>query len=187
MRGKARYLFFVTGNKNKYAEAQQIIPNLLQADLDLIEIQGIDTKSIIRAKLLEAKSRIAGSIIVEDTSLEFQCLNGLPGPLIKWFLKKMGNKRLAELAINNKNTSAKAILWIGYLDPKGGIRYFSASLKGEIVIPKGRHGFGWDPIFRPLGHSKTLAEMTLAEKNCISMRAKAFEKLRSCLHANFQK
>ena len=187
MRGEAKRLYFVTGNKNKFAEARQFLPELLQANLDLIEIQGIDTKSIISAKLLEARSRIAGSIIVEDTSLEFQCLNGLPGPLIKWFLKKMGNKRLAELAIKNNNTSAKAILWIGYIDPKGGIRYFSASLKGEIVSPKGHHGFGWDPIFRPLGHSKTLAEMTLAEKNCISMRAKAFEKLRSCLHANFQK
>jgi inosine/xanthosine triphosphate pyrophosphatase family protein len=76
---------FITGNKNKFAEAQKIISNLEQLDVDLPEIQEIDAKKVIEAKLQEARNLFEGEFVVEDTSLYLDCLNGLPGPLIKWF------------------------------------------------------------------------------------------------------
>ena len=87
-------LYFITGNKNKFAEVKAIIPNVKQLDIDLPEIQEIDAKNIIRAKLLEALRHKQVEFIVEDTSLHFDCLNGLSGPLIKWFLKIIENDGL---------------------------------------------------------------------------------------------
>ena len=84
-------LYFITGNKNKFEEVKSILPNTEQLDIDLPEIQDIDAKIIIRAKLLAALKHKDGEFIVEDTSLYLDCLGGLPGPLIKWFMKNMGN------------------------------------------------------------------------------------------------
>ena len=80
-------LYFITGNKNKFEEVKSILPEIEQLDVDLPEIQDIDAQNIIRFKLLEALRHHAGEFIVEDTSLYFDCLKGLPGPLIKWFLE----------------------------------------------------------------------------------------------------
>ena len=67
-----------------------------QSDIDLTEIQSVDPKEIIEHKLNEAKKHMKGNLVVEDTSLYFEALNGLPGPLIKWFLKTVGNEGLAK-------------------------------------------------------------------------------------------
>ena len=67
------------------------------------------------------------------------------------------------------------------MDAKRSIRYFEGNLSGRIVRPRGKNGFGWDMIFLPAGRKKTLAEMTLEEKNKISMRRAAFQKLASHL------
>lgn len=56
---------------------------------------------------------------------------------------------------------------------------FVGRTEGEIVAPRGATDFGWDPVFQPRGYSKTYAEMTKEEKNSISHRYKALEKLRA--------
>lgn len=58
------------------------------------------------------------------------------------------------------------------------MKVFIGEIKGRIVRPRGESGFGWDPVFQPDGYSKTFAEMGADEKNAISHRFKAFEKLR---------
>ena len=93
-------LYFITGNKNKFEEAKAMIPSLQQLDMDLVEIQSTDAHEIIRAKLNEALKYHEGELIVEDTSLYLSCLNGLPGPLIKWFLKSIGNEGIYNLTKN---------------------------------------------------------------------------------------
>ena len=171
-------LYFITGNKNKFEEVKAILGNIEQLDIDLPEIQDIDAKNIIRAKLLEALSHKDGEFIVEDTSLYLDCLKGLPGPLIKWFLKTIGNEGLANLAEKLSNNSAEAKTIIGYAKNRDEIKFFEGVIPGKIVAPTGVSGFGWDTIFQPEGFDKTFAEMTTEEKNRVSMRKIAVEKLK---------
>jgi non-canonical purine NTP pyrophosphatase (RdgB/HAM1 family) len=171
-------IYFITGNKNKFAEVKAILPEVEQLDIDLPEIQEIDAKEIVKEKLLEALKHKKGEFIVEDTSLYLDCLNGLPGPLIKWFLKTIGNKGLSEIAEKFKNHKAIAKTIIGYAKNPKEIHFFEGVIYGKIVRPKGESNFGWDPIFLPDGYKKTFAEMSREEKNKISMRRNALNKLK---------
>ncbi len=169
-------LIFITGNKSKFEEARSIIPNLQQLDIDLPEIQSLDPREVITAKLKEAL-KYTDECVVEDTSLMFDSLNGLPGPLIKWFLKAKGVDGLATLAERTLDTKATAVTWIGY--QKQGLEpvFFEGALRGQIVQPRGDYGFGWDPIFELEEKNLTFAEMNAEEKNQVSMRKAAFGKL----------
>jgi len=178
---KKETLYFITGNKNKFSELNAIIPEIEQLDLDLEEIQETDAKNIIEAKLRKALKKRKGDFIIEDTSLYLDCLNGLPGPLIKWFMQKIGNEGIWKIAENYGNTKAEAKTIIGYAKNEKDIHFFEGSIKGEIVKPSGETTFGWDPIFKPEGHSKTFQEMSKEEKNNISMRRIAAEKLKEHL------
>ena len=169
---------FITGNKGKFEEAKQIIPDLVQQEIDLVEIQAIDSREIIKHKLEEAKKHVSGIVVVEDGSLSLECLGGLPGPLIKWFYKTIGNEGLVKIVESFGNNKAKASVVVGLSKEDGTIEFFDGSIDGEIVKPRGENGFGWDPIFRPNGWNKTFGEMSLEEKNKISMRKIAFEKLK---------
>ena len=170
-------LYFVTGNKNKLREVQSVLPQVEQLDIDLPEIQEIDAKEIVRNKLSEALKHADGALIVEDTSLYLNCLKGLPGPLIKWFLQTVGNDGLAEIAEKLRDDRAEAKTIIGYAKNPEEIYFFEGSIKGRIVKPRGETHFGWDPIFLPDGHDKTFAEMSREEKNGISMRRMALNEL----------
>jgi non-canonical purine NTP pyrophosphatase (RdgB/HAM1 family) len=174
-------LIFVTGNKGKFAEAKLIIPELEQLDIDLMELQEIDPEAIIKHKLKEAAKTIQGNLVVEDTSLYLDCLNGLPGPLIKWFMKTIGNAGLVSISESFKNNRAVAKVIIGLGKVDGSVEFFEGLVSGKIVRPEGKNGFGWDPVFQPDGWNKTFAQMTPAEKNKISMRRIVFQKLKDYL------
>ena len=170
-------LYFITGNKNKFSEVKAIIPIVEQLDIDLPEIQALDAKEIIRAKLLAALDYKKEEFIVEDTSLYFDCLNGLPGPLIKWFMKTIGNEGLYDIVEKLGDPYAETKTVIVYAKSPDDIYYFEGYIKGKIIKPTGKSGFGWDPIFQPKGYFKSFAELTREEKNKISMRRIALNKL----------
>lgn len=174
-------LYFITGSKNKFEEVKAILPEVEQLDIDLPEIQEIDAQKIIKAKLQAAFAHREGEFIVEDVSFYLDCLNGLPGPLIKWFLKTIGNEGLVNLATKLGNDRAVAKTLIGYARRTNDIHFFEGTIKGRIVEARGEKGFGWDPIFIPDGHEKTFAEMGIEEKNEISMRRIALNKLKEFL------
>lgn len=173
-------LYFITGNKGKLAEVQSLLGDVEALDIDLSEIQELDAHKIIKAKLEEALKHHSGEFIVEDTSLYFDAMNGLPGPLIKWFMKTVGNEGLYKMAQTFGNFNAEAKTIIGYSGHGGNIEYFEGIIKGTIVAPKGE-GFGWDPIFQPEGYSKTFGELSADEKNSFSMRKRAVAKLKEHL------
>jgi len=152
-----------------------------QLDIDLPEIQDIDAHNVIKAKLIEALKHKKGSFIIEDTSLYLDCLNGLPGPLIKFFLNTIGNEGLFNLTKKLKNNKALAKTIIGYAKNKKEIKFFEGVIEGEIVSPRGDFGFGWDKIFKPKGFNKTFSQMEEKEKSKISMRKIAAEKLKNFL------
>lgn len=172
---------FITGNKGKFAESQGIIPDIEQVSFDLAEIQSLDARKVVEHKLREAQAHHEGEFIVEDTSLYVEGLNGLPGPFIKWFLDTVGAEGVYKFASQYENRAAHAVVTIGYISADGAIGYFEGKIKGTLVAPRGDQGFGWDPIFQPDGSDETFAEMGTEEKNKISMRKVAFEKLKEHL------
>tara|TARA_Y100000034_G_C6854321_1_gene387977 strand:+ start:845 stop:1411 length:567 start_codon:yes stop_codon:yes gene_type:complete len=180
-------LYFITGNKKKFEEAKFTFPEIEQLDIDLPEIQNIDAKEIIKEKLNEALKNPElkdAEFIVEDTSLYLDCLNGLPGPLIKWFMETIGNQGIYELTEKYGNNKAEAKTIIGYAKNENGnpeIYFFEGSINGEIVAPKGEVIFGWNPIFKLDGYDKTFGELSHEERSKISMRKVALNKLKEFL------
>jgi XTP/dITP diphosphohydrolase len=177
-------LYFVTSNAGKFKEVSDLIPDLKQLKLDLEEIQSLESHAIITHKLKQASAVHEGAFIVEDTSLELTCLKGLPGPLIKFFEQTLGVDGIAGLAMKYEDRSARAVSTLGYRDEAGEIRFFEGTLTGTIVPPRGtKNVFGWNSIFEPHGYDQTFAEMSIEEKNRISMRGLATKKLLAHLSA----
>lgn len=176
-------IYFVTGNKNKLKEVKAIMPEVEGLDLDLAEIQELEPKKILEMKLAEAKKYKPNcNLMVEDLSLEIGGMKGLPGPLIKWFLKSVGIEGVYKMAKLFGNQKAIARLTLGFSDTNGENKYFEGIVEGKIVEPKGESDFGWDPIFVLKGHDKTYAEMGMEEKNKISHRKQVLDKLKKYLN-----
>jgi len=185
-------LYFITNNKNKFDEVREIMKpiKIKQLSIDLPEIQEIDARKIIYEKLDIAirlmkdgkfKLNREDHFIVEDTSLYVDAMKGLPGPLIKWFLKTIGNEGISKIALAFRNgCKGQVKTVIGYYDGQT-IDFFEGTVEGKIVEPRGKTNFGWDPIFQPKGHEKTFALMDRKQKNKISMRKIALEKLKDFL------
>jgi non-canonical purine NTP pyrophosphatase (RdgB/HAM1 family) len=176
-------LRFVTGSANKFQEIQSVIPEIEQIEIDLPEIQDIDPHVIIEAKLKAALEHTEGEgeMIVEDTSVYLDCLNGFPGPFIKWFFGSMGNEGLADLVAKYKNDAATVKTIIGYTNSVGDIHFFEGVVRGRIVSVKevvGVPAFQWDKIFIPEGETHRYSEMGQERKREISMRSLAAQKLK---------
>ncbi len=172
---------FITGNANKFVEVKAVLSELEQLTLDLPESQELDPHEIIRAKREEARKHVHGEIMVEDTSLYLEGMNEFPGPLIKWFLKSLGHEGIARLVDRLDTDRATAKTLIGYVDAQGSTHFFEGAIQGRMVHPRTTSSFSWDIFFIPDGHDKTFAEMSREEKNAISMRRMAVEKLKAFL------
>lgn len=169
-------IYFVTSNLGKLQECKKIIPDLEQIDIDLPEIQELDPHKVIKEKLECAYSRLKKPVLVEDTSVFLECLNGFPGPLIKWFIQSMGLEKVVELVNKFENQNVYALTIFGYKDSNESPIFFEGKLSGIFVPPSGEDGFGWDSIFIPEGYTKTFAELSPEEKEAISMRTIALQK-----------
>ncbi len=176
-------LTFITSNAEKAKQISYHIDYpVIHKKLQLPEIQSLDLHEIIKAKAEEAYEQVKSTVLVEDTSLTFNALKQLPGPLIKWFLQEMGNEGLCKMLDSHKDRSAVAEVLFGYYDGAN-MKVFSGMMKGKIADkPKGKDGFGWDPIFIPEGYKKTWGEMTMEEQKETSMRRIALQKLEKYLN-----
>jgi non-canonical purine NTP pyrophosphatase (RdgB/HAM1 family) len=175
-------IYFITSNKNKLAEVRALLPETLQLDIDLPEIQELDSKKVIEAKMAEAFKHHSGPFMIEDTALHLDCLNGLPGPLIKFFEKALGgNAGLLNLVNKMGDNQAEAVVTIGYAKNGDEIKYFEGRVRGELVPERGKNDWAWGLIFKPEGCDKTFGEMEQKEKEIIKMRQIALKKLRNYL------
>ncbi len=168
----------VTGNPGKLAEARRLGAASLEAvDIDLPEIQSLDLREILRAKAAAAFGQLQRPVIVDETSLELAALGGFPGPLIKWMLQSVGAAGVAGTAraVGDFRATARcALLYSTGTDEL----IAEGSTEGELVLPpRGEHGFGWDPVFQPLGEKRTYAELSGPEKDRISHRGLAWRRL----------
>lgn len=171
----------VTGNKNKLKEFKQIIGDnfpheITSQDVDLPEYQG-EPEDIARDKCKLAAEQIKGPCLIEDTSLCFNALGGMPGPYIKWFLSKIGPSGLHKMLAGFDDKTAEAVCIFAYSseEPGSEVKLFVGRTAGTIVEPRGPADFGWDPCFQPAGLDQTYAEMSKEQKNKISHRGKAVE------------
>ena len=117
----------------------------------------------------------------DDSGLEIEALNNEPGI---YSARYSGNKDdqanlqlvLAKMkGIANRRANFRTVV---SLISNGTVHIFEGVIYGNIrENPSGDQGFGYDPIFEPLGYNQTFAEMSMAEKNAISHRALAIQKL----------
>ncbi|XP_026487525.1 inosine triphosphate pyrophosphatase [Vanessa tameamea] len=180
-----RTLTFVTGNVKKLEEVRAILGNnfpleVVSHKLDLPELQG-EINEVSIKKCQEAARLINRPVFIEDTSLCFNALRGLPGPYIKWFLDKLEPEGLHKLLTGWEDKSAEAVCTFAYSSGNSDddIVIFQGITKGTIVPPRGSRDFGWDCIFQPYGYDKTYGELPKEEKNKISHRYKALDKLKT--------
>uniref|UniRef100_A0A6V7M2J9 Inosine triphosphate pyrophosphatase n=1 Tax=Bracon brevicornis TaxID=1563983 RepID=A0A6V7M2J9_9HYME len=186
----AKPIVFVTGNAKKLEEIVAILGKnfprpITNQKIDLPEYQG-ESRDISISKCKAAQAIVKGPVIVEDTCLGFNAMQGLPGPYIKWFLDKLGPEGLYNMLAAWEDKSAEALCTFAYSsgNPEDGIILFEGRTKGTIVSPRGPRDFGWDPIFQPDGYAETYAELPKSVKNQISHRSKALEQLREYFMKN---
>ena len=182
-----RHLTFVTSNDNKVWEAEHALGvKLRRATIELDEIQELDLSRIIEHKAKQAYSHLKRPVMVEDAGLYVKEWGGFPGPFIKWVQETIGYKKLPKL-LPKRNRLAEWVVAYGLYDGKK-FRAFEGKVRGTIAErPRGRDGWGFDPLFIPNGRRQTYAEMGPAEKMKISARQKALGKLRKFLRGSTER
>lgn len=190
-------LLLATNNPGKLREYQSLfrgIPFELVTPADLavavdVEEAGasFEENATLKAATLAKKTGLLS--LADDSGLEVDALGGEPGPLSARYAGENASDKdrisflLSKLkGIPEKNRSARFRCIIAIAQPDGKIKLFSGECRGIIIdTPRGTHGFGYDPIFFIPELGKTMAELTLEEKNRISHRARSAEKAREYL------
>uniref|UniRef100_A0A6V2NI74 XTP/dITP diphosphatase n=1 Tax=Ditylum brightwellii TaxID=49249 RepID=A0A6V2NI74_9STRA len=180
---------FVTGNEMKKKEMQMILTShgatrgpdentslvkLRSVNVDLPEIQEVSTEAIAKNKAIQGAQLANGPCVVEDTSLQFSALGGMPGPYIKWFQQKLGSDGLYKILYAYEDKSATAVCTLAFCPyPHADPVLFTGRTEGTIVEPVLGRGFGWDSIFVPNGEDEPFSCMSTEKKNSLSHRGKA--------------
>lgn len=186
-------LLFATSNANKIREIQSLLPEgFLLKGLNDIGFSGdipetadtIAGNSLLKAQFIAEKYRIP--CFSEDTGLQIDALGGRPGVRTARYAGENAcnhdNISLVLQQMNGENKrSARFITVITFFDGQI-FKQVEGVCEGSIVqTPRGKDGFGYDPIFVPDGDTRTFAEMNLTEKNFFSHRKKAFSKFMQLL------
>lgn len=175
---------FITGNQNKADYlAKTLGIELEHQKIDLDEIQSVNPLEIVEHKVRQAYDMIQKPVLVEDVSLVFNALNGLPGPFIKFFVEaENGLENLCRMLDGFEDRSAFASVVYGYFDGET-LEIIPGKMDGMIATsPRGEGGYGWDKIFEPQGYDGlTRAELS-PEKDIESYnKLRDFDGLRTFL------
>ena len=199
LKKKITKLLVGTNNRGKLREISNLLPKsvIIYCPSDFKIKSPIENgktfreNSLIKAKYFSKKSKMI--CLSDDSGLEIKHLNGQPGIYsARWAGKSSDFKRAIrriykELSKKDKNWRQKKIrakficaLSICYLDKK--IASVLGKVEGYISdIPKGKNGFGYDPIFIPKNKIKTFGEMNSLQKYKIDHRSNAFKKIKKFL------
>lgn len=189
-------LIIASQNQNKLVEFKKILGDKINlfslSDIGLNQEIPENEKTIKKNAMFKAKfvnTQTGKNVFADDTGLEIDSLNGEPGVYsarysgvernsdknIELVLTKLKNK-------SNRNSRFKTIISL-IIDGKS--VNFEGVVEGKITEEKrGSNGFGYDPIFQPNGYSSTFGEMSLKEKNKISHRSIAINKMVQYLKEN---
>jgi XTP/dITP diphosphohydrolase len=192
-------LLIGTNNKGKYKEIKDLLPKYIKThSVSEFKLKSpredgstFEENSIIKSKHFSKKTRLI--CLADDSGLEIDILNKSPGIYsARWGgrkgdFKKAINRVYKELSKKDKNWKLKKVkarficaLSICYLDKK--IASVLGKVEGYISTkPKGKNGFGYDPIFIPKNKKKSFGEMSFLQKYKIDHRFAAFKKIRKFL------
>ena len=196
---KISKLLIGTNNKGKYKEIKDLLPKYIKTystsefKLKSPKEDGLtfEENSIIKSKHFSKKTKLI--CLADDSGLEIDILDKSPGIYsARWGgkkgdFKKAINRVYKELSKKDKNWKNKKVkarficsLSICYLDKK--VASVLGKVEGYISTkPKGKNGFGYDPIFIPKNKRKTFGEMSSLQKYKIDHRFAAFKKIRKFL------
>lgn len=192
-------LILATNNINKVREIKEILKNIPFKLLTIEDFPELLTMEVVEdgatfeenaiKKAKEISEHFGLPALADDSGLEISALGGAPGVHSSRYLGKDTPHLIKNIEIINKLAELKtkvrdakfvcvtAIAW-----PDGNVKTFRGECKGEISHePHGKEGFGYDPIFWLSEFGKTMAELSLAEKNKISHRGISFSKVREFL------
>jgi XTP/dITP diphosphohydrolase len=173
-------LYFVTGNKGKFMEAQGIFKDLMQKNIGYTEIQADTLEDVAAYGMKEVMERLQGPVMLEDAGLFIEALQGFPGVYSAYVQKTIGNNGILRLMEGVEDRKAYFRSVVAYVEPGMEPRLFEGEVHGRIGFEaRGSKGFGYDPIFY-VGE-KSLSEMDLVEKNRISHRASSMKALKEWL------
>lgn len=195
---KTNILVVATKNKGKVREIKHVLKPLKLKIISLLDLpkfrdireNGRTFRENAIKKAQTIAKRLNIKVLADDSGLEVKALKGKPGirsaryagpnpttiRLCRKLLKEMKNKN---------DRRAKFTCVIAIAGPKM-LRTVKGICEGKLVFDmKGKHGFGYDPIFVPDGYKKTFAQMSLKLKNKISHRGKALKKAKACLDRIF--
>lgn len=175
-------LLFATNNMNKVREAELVLSRfgivLKAVAIDKIEIQSSSLREIAIHAAKSAFRVAKRPIIVEDSGLFIDALNGFPGPYSNYVYKTIGLKGILKLLDGVTDRRARFTAVVALAINEDDVYVFEGSIEGYISSEiRGSSGFGFDPIFIPVGCSKTFGEMDIAEKTIYSHRGKVFREL----------
>lgn len=190
-------LVFATNNPHKLKEIQPLLGdqitlvslNDIGHTQDLPEEQEtLEGNAYQKAKYVYDHYGL--NCFADDTGLEVDSLNGMPGVYSARYAGKEKNPRanidklLKELkGAANRKARFRTVISLIIDDSE---RRFDGVVNGEIINQmRGSEGFGYDPVFMPEGYDITFAEMPLDEKNTISHRSRAIQKLADYLLSNY--
>lgn len=189
-------IVFATNNQHKIGE----IKNLVQSSYNIVGLidKGIEDEIPEDHFTLEENAMQKAAYIfdkyglncfADDTGLEIDALNGEPGvfsarysligePVYPEMNVTEGNIRKVLEKMTDQEVRSARFRTVIALIINGETNYFEGKVEGTITrSPSGADGFGYDPVFLPLGYDRTFAEMSLDDKNKISHRAIAVTKL----------
>ena len=189
-------LVFATHNQNKFKEVQTLMPGHVEL-LSLNDIgchedipetaDTIDGNAILKAEYVNR--HYGYNCFADDTGLEVSSLNGAPGVYSARYAgpaksDQANMKKLLEDMKDIEDRSARFKTAIA-LSLRGNQNLFLGICEGTITQePRGEKGFGYDPVFQPIGLQETFAEMSLSQKSEIGHRGKAMRQLLQYLSLN---
>jgi len=187
-------IVFATNNAHKLAEVRQILGQQFQvvglADIGCTE-DIPETADTLEGNALQkahyVKEHYGFDCFADDTGLEVEALGGAPGVHTARYAELAGegdshssdaNMRLLLRKLekyNNRNARFRTVIALLY---QGEEYLFEGVCEGTILTERhGTEGFGYDPVFQPKGYDRCFAQMTADEKNAISHRGRATQKL----------
>ncbi|MGK6352299.1 RdgB/HAM1 family non-canonical purine NTP pyrophosphatase [Parapedobacter sp. DT-150] len=189
-------LVFATNNAHKLEEVQAVVGNqfplLTLADIgchEEIPETGDTFEANASQKSTFLRTRYGYDCFADDSGLEVAALDNAPGVYSARYSGTRDMEKNIELLLErlggqaNRRARFRTVISLQIGEEE---HFFEGIVEGEIGYERqGTGGFGYDPLFTPLGYDRTFAQMTPAEKNAISHRSIAVSKLADFLNARY--